>query len=140
MDSEAALSRMEFRPRFCETDLMGIVHHSNHLIYFEAARVEWLRRRGITFQDWTQRGLHFPVVEASVSYKSAAHFDDALVIEIRLVELRAASLRFSYRMLRGDTLLAEATTRQAFIDESRRPIRIPPDIYETLSTGERASA
>ena len=117
---------------------MGVVHHSNHLVYFEAARVEWLRRRGVSFSAWTERGLHFPVVEVSVSYKSAAFFDDPLVIEIRLSELRAASARFSYRLLREGVLLAEAMTRLAFIDAARRPIRIPPDIYEILSSPEIA--
>lgn len=138
MDSDRSKSLIEFRPRFCETDLMGVVHHSNHLIYFEAARVEWLRRRGVSFSAWTARGLHFPVVEVSVSYKSAAFFDDPLVIEIRLAELRAASARFTYRILREGTLLAEAMTRLAFIDAARRPIRIPPDIYEILSSPEIA--
>ncbi|MGH7285152.1 MAG: acyl-CoA thioesterase [Polyangiaceae bacterium] len=138
MTSDSSLSLVEFRPRFCETDLMGVVHHSNHLVYFEAARVEWLRRRGVSFAAWTERGLHFPVVEVSVAYKGAAFFDDALVIEIRLAELRAASARFSYRMRRGDTLLAEAMTRLAFIDAARRPIRIPPDVLETLSSPEIA--
>ncbi|MEO8799605.1 MAG: thioesterase family protein [Polyangiaceae bacterium] len=127
---------MEFRPRFCETDLMGIVHHSSHLLYFEAARVEWLRRRGVTVAEWTKRGLHIPVVDLSVSYKSAAFFDDELVCEIRLVELRAASLRFAYRLLRGETLLAEASTRLAFIDAERRPIRIPSDISAMLERAE----
>lgn len=117
---------------------MGVVHHSNHLVYFEAARVEWLRRRGVSFGAWTERGLHFPVVEVAVTYRSAAFFDDALVIDIRLAELRAASARFTYRLLRGDTVLAEAMTRLAFIDAARRPIRIPPDILEILSSPEIA--
>ena len=43
---------------------------------------------------------HLPVVEASVRYRAPARFDDVLAIETRLVELRAASLRFEYRMER----------------------------------------
>ena len=92
----------------------------------------------MSFSAWTARGLHFPVVEANVTYRSAAFFDDALAIEIRLAELRAASARFSYRMLRGETVLAEAMTRLAFIDAAKRPIRIPPDILEVLSSPEIA--
>ena len=35
-----ATSTLVFRVRFCETDLMGIVHHANDLPYFEMGRVE----------------------------------------------------------------------------------------------------
>ena len=30
--------------RYCETDQMGIVHHSNYLKFFELARIEWLEK------------------------------------------------------------------------------------------------
>ena len=100
LDPERAITRSRLRVRFCETDLMGIVHHSNYLAYFEAGRVEWLRRRGVTYADWAARGIHLPVVEASVRYRAPARFDDVIAIETRLVELRAASLRFEYRMER----------------------------------------
>ena len=35
------------RVRFVETDLMGVVHHSNYLRWFEMARVEYLRRANV---------------------------------------------------------------------------------------------
>jgi acyl-CoA thioester hydrolase len=115
---------------------MGIVHHANYLIYFEAARVEWLRRRGVDFAEWSRRGINVAVVEASVQYRSAAFFDDHLVIETRLSELRSASIRFAYRLVRGDTLIAEGDTRLAWMNAERRPQRIPSDIRETLSAAE----
>jgi acyl-CoA thioester hydrolase len=136
MDSAASLTRTPLRPRFCETDQMGIVHHANYLIYFEAARVEWLRRRGVDFAEWSRRGINVAVVEASVQYRSAAFFDDHLIIETRLSELRSASIRFSYRLLRGETLIAEGDTRLAWMNAERRLQRIPTDIRDTLSTGE----
>jgi acyl-CoA thioester hydrolase len=136
MDDTASLTRTLLRPRFCETDQMGIVHHANYLIYFEAARVEWLRKRGVDFAEWSRRGINVAVVEASVQYRSAAFFDDHLVIETRLSELRSASIRFAYRLVRGDTLIAEGDTRLAWMNAERKLQRIPSDIRETLSQGE----
>ena len=52
-----ATTTLRLRVRFCDTDLMGIVHHANYLAYFEAGRVEWLRRRGVTYASWAQRGI-----------------------------------------------------------------------------------
>jgi acyl-CoA thioester hydrolase len=137
---ENVATRSKLRVRFCETDLMGIVHHSNYLAYFEAGRVEWLRRRGVTYVDWAARGVHLPVVEANVRYRAPAKFDDVIDIETRLVELRWASLRYEYRMWReaGGLLLAEGTTRLACITGEHTLQRFPDDVLASLMSAEIA--
>src|SRR5438132_11070993 len=116
LDPSRALTRSRLRVRFCETDLMGIVHHSNYLAYFEAGRVEWLRRRGVAYTDWAARGMHLPVVDAQVRYRAPARFDDLIDVETALGELRAATLRFDYRILRAGLLLCEGATRLACVN------------------------
>jgi len=140
---ERAVTRSKLRVRFCETDLMGIVHHSNYLAYYEAGRVEWLRRSGVTYVDWAARGVHLPVVEASVRYRAPAKFDDVLDIETRLVTLRNVSLRFDYAMWRGGrggALLSEGFTRLACVDHAHALQRFPPDVLAALTSGEVADA
>lgn len=140
IDASRAVTRSKLRVRFCETDLMGIVHHSNYLAYYEAGRVEWLRRRGVTYVDWAARGVHLPVVEASVRYRAPAKFDDVLIIETRLSTLRHVSLRFDYSMKRGDQLLSEGFTRLACVDHAHALQRFPADVLEALTSGEVAEA
>jgi acyl-CoA thioester hydrolase len=138
IDPRAARSRSSLRVRFCDTDLMGVVHHANYLAYFEMGRVEWLRRRGVIYTDWTVRGLFLPVVEASVRYRAPARFDDELVVEASLVELRAASLRFEYRLARQGSLLAEGMTRLACVGTSQVPQRFPEDVLRVLVAAEKS--
>src|ERR1044071_7606347 len=76
LDPPHLTSRMSLRVRFCETDLMGIVHHANYLAYLEAGRVDWLRKRGVTYASWAAQGRHLPVVEVGVQYRAPARFDD----------------------------------------------------------------
>jgi acyl-CoA thioester hydrolase len=124
------------RVRFCETDLMGIVHHATYLVYFETGRVEWLRRRGITYADWVARGVQVPVASAELQYRAPSRFDEELSIETTLSKLRAVSLDFTYRIRRDTTLVAEGFTRLACIDMSHKLLRIPEEIRETLLRGE----
>ena len=126
------------RVRFAETDLMGIVHHAAYLVYFETGRVEWLRRRGITYVAWTKRGVHLPVVSAELRYRATARFDDLLVVETTLAKLRAVSLDFAYRLTRPEDnmLIAEGETRLACVDTEHRLFRIPEDIRTVLLSGE----
>ena len=39
------------RVRFVETDMMGVVHHSNYLRWFEMGRVAYLRAAGVELLD-----------------------------------------------------------------------------------------
>ncbi len=136
LDPSAATSHVELRVRFCETDLMGIVHHGSYLTYFEAARVEWLRRRGVAYAEWAERGLHLPVVEASTRYKAPARFDDVLTVETRLSELRSHSVRFDYRVLRGTHVIAEGSTRLACVGPDHKLQRIPQEVASVLCAAE----
>jgi acyl-CoA thioester hydrolase len=128
---------MELRVRFCETDLMGIVHHASYLLYFEAGRVEWLRRRGVTYAEWASRGVHLPVVEANVSYKTPARFDDLLIVETTLADLRAVSMKFTYSIRRDTTTLAHGFTRLGCIDAEHKLLKIPGYMRDVLLGGER---
>ena len=51
--------------RFYETDMMGIVHHSNHIRWFECGRCEYLRQAGIDLFELMDRGILFPIKNVS---------------------------------------------------------------------------
>ena len=134
------VSRHLLRVRFCETDLMGIAHHAAYLWYFEEARVDYMRRRGVDYVEWANRGVHMPVVEASVKYKKTARFDELLVVETRLTELRRVSLRFDYVLLRSagstEDRVAEGYTRLACVSNDHALLRIPDDALRVLRSAE----
>ncbi len=132
------ISRIPIRVRFAETDLMGIVHHANYLLYFEEARVEYLARRGAVYREWVAQGIHFPVVDARMRYRQPAFFHDALSVETWIGECSRVTFRFDFRVFRGDAVLAEAYTTVACVDDARAPKRIPPAIMELVLGPERA--
>lgn len=136
LDPARATSACELRVRFCETDLMGIVHHGNYLTYMEAGRVDWLHKRGVTYASWAASGHHLPVVDANLRYRAPAHFDEVLTIETSLVELRSVSLRYAYRILRGATLLCEGSTRLACVDHAHKLQRFTEEMLVALVAGE----
>lgn len=139
IDPVRAASRIDIRVRFGETDLMGIVHHASYLSYFEAARVAWLRRRGVTYATWAARGWHLPVVEASVRYRAPAHFEDILAVDVDLADVRSHSLRFAYRVTRGGGTLAEGNTRLACVDGDHKLLRMPDALVDVLMRAEASS-
>ena len=140
MTSKATLphltSRHTLLVRFCETDLMGIVHHANYLAYLEAGRVDWLHRRGVSYESWARRGIHLPVVEARLRYRKAARFDEELVVETTCIDVTRVTVRFGYRVVRGADLLCDGETLLACVGHDLAPRRIPPDVVEIFQSPE----
>jgi acyl-CoA thioester hydrolase len=141
LDPAAALSVVRIRARFSETDLMGIVHHASYVSYMEVGRIEWLRRRGVAYADWAAHGVHLPVVELSVQYRAPVRFDDEIDVQVSLVEIGAASVRFAYKLLRATdgTLCTAGSTRLACIDSQLALRRITPEIADFLRQPERVA-
>ncbi len=118
------------RPGYHETDQSGIIHHSVYLRWFEDARVALMRSRGMDFgalerEDRVGMAVH----HADVRYRMPARFDEALEVEVWVGQARRASMRFDYRLWRGEELLCEASIGIACIDlDGMHAIRIPEKV------------
>ena len=127
----------EQRVIFGDTDQMGVVYYANYLRYFEASRAAFLRSFGRSHADLDAWGVALPVVEAHCRYRLPARYEDLLAVHVIVGEVRGASLRFDYRVVRGDDLLADGFTRHAVIGPDGRPRAMPPD-FRAMVTSEAA--
>jgi acyl-CoA thioester hydrolase len=113
---------------------MGMVHHSNYLIWFEAARSEFCREHGIDYRKMEKDGLFLPVAEAHCRYISPAHYEDEVVIKTWVLELKRSLLRIGYEALRDGVLLAAGETLQVLVRKvDNRPCSFPADIAERFT-------
>lgn len=115
------------RVRYAETDRMGVVYHSNFVIWFEVGRVELLRQLGFEYSQMErQDNCHIPVVDLRVRYKAPAQYDDEIVIRTELKNVRTSLLHFSYEIFRerDRALLATGETMHIIVDDKfeRRPL------------------
>lgn len=136
LDPVKATSSHQLTVRFCETDLMGIVHHANYLIYAEAARVSWLFSRGVSYETWAELDVHLPVVETKLRFKKAAKFNDVVDIETVVDKLSRVTVRFRYTMRCEGAVLCEAETLLACVGSDLKLKRMPPDVTEAFRMPE----
>ena len=126
----------EIRVRYAETDKMGIVHHSNYLIWFEAGRSDLCRARGFSYKEMEERDDALMVVaESYVRYKSPAFYEDILLIRTRVAEVRSRSIRFIYEVYRpsDNAVIAEGETLHVVTDKTKK-VKLIPESYKTLLT------
>ena len=128
----------EVRVRYAETDQMGIVHHSNYLVWFELGRSEFCRARGFSYKDMEEKDNALMVVaESYCRYKSPAYYEDVLTIRTQISEVRSRSIRFMYEIHRAadEILLAEGETLHLVTDANKK-VRILPEIYKEMLLAE----
>ncbi len=107
------------RVRYAETDQMGVVYHSNFIIWFEVGRVELLRKMGFSYKEMEQQDdCHIAVVDVRCRYKAPARYDEQLVVRTELKNLRDSLLHFGYQVVRAadGELLAEGETTHIVVD------------------------
>ena len=116
------------RVRYAETDQMGVVYHSNFIIWFEVGRVELLRQLGFEYSAMEREDdCHIAVVDVRVRYEAPARYDDQILVRTRLKNVRDSLLHFTYEVARSTdgTLLAEGETTHLVVDKNMERKALP---------------
>lgn len=135
MTTEAKL-----RVRYAETDKMGVVYHSNFIVWFEVGRVEMLRKLGYSYRDVErQHDCHFAVVDVRCRYKSPAYYDDEVLIRTSLRNVRGPLIHFGYEILRAedDTLLAEGESTHIVVNAKFEKTTLPDHLQKAFEAAVR---
>jgi acyl-CoA thioester hydrolase len=126
--------RHQCRVIYCDTDSGGVVYYANYLRYFEAARTEFMREHITSYKSIEDEGFILPVVECHVRYKASALYDDLLVVETCLLDVKSVSCRFNYRIIRESDgkVLIQGYTVHAVVDRNGKLAKLPGAIMERL--------
>ncbi len=131
----------QVRVIYGDTDQMGIAYYANYLRWFEIGRNEFIRAKGLRYRDFEERfSLRLPVVEAQVSYRAPARYDDVLSVETRIADVKRASARFLYRLARDGEEIATGNTLHACVDLAGRIQRMPQELLARLSAPAGAAS
>ncbi len=119
---------------YVDTDQMGIVHHSNYVRYYEAARSDLMRDLGLSYGEMERRGVMMPILEVHSYYKASALYDEMIRVDISLDELPRAKVTFNYEIYNeSGVLLNTGSTVLGFMHaDTRRPTRAPERFIELL--------
>lgn len=126
---------LTIRVRYCETDAMGFLHHSHFINFYEQGRTELLRAQGGNYRAMEESGLFLVVVKLVCHYHAPARYDDLLTLRTKVEVVSAAKIEHSYRLSRGEQLLASATSVLACVDREGKVQRLP----ESMSMGREKS-
>jgi acyl-CoA thioester hydrolase len=121
---------IEFRIRYAETDQMGVVYHTNYLIWCEVGRTEFIRSLGMSYADMERAGIGLAVSELSARYHAPARYDDVVRVTTTVASVRSRAIVFNYVVTSATSgeRLASASTTLIALDGNGRPVSLPSNV------------
>lgn len=129
------------RVRYAETDQMGVVYHSNFLIWFEVGRVEIMRSLGFDYKRMeAEDDCYLVVADAHCRYHHPARYDELITVRTRILEAKNRMLKFGYEVFRqaDQKLLATGDTTHISCHRDGRVMHLP-EKYKTAFLAIAAS-
>lgn len=92
------ISTKQIEVRYKETDQMGVVHHSNYIVWFELARVQYLKDSGSTMSEIEDMGYYMPVIDVYASYIKPVRLHDDVTISTYISMYSGVKIEFRYEV------------------------------------------
>lgn len=121
----------DIRVRYADTDKMQFVYNGKYLEYFEVGRTELLRSFGLPYSDVEKSGYQLPLLQAGLTFKQPAKYDDLLSVTALVKDLYSPKVHIEYVIKRKGTeeIIAEGFTTHVFINADTKKAVRPPKLY-----------
>ena len=113
-------------PRYAETDQMGVIYHTNYIVWFEVARSDFFKSIGYSYKKLEEENIILPVLEVKCEYIKPAKYDQNVRVETSIYMFKGVrfGLKYCVHDDETDVLLARGHTLHGFVDKSLKPINI----------------
>ena len=139
-DRNAYRFRTEVRVRLSETDAVGIVFFGSYAAYMDVGRMDYLENLGLTRLGGPVRDL-IPgaVVSHAAEFHAPARYNDAIEINVRIASVGHSSYTFHFLLAnrRSAEVVASGQLTLVWLDRSFRPMPMPADFRDTITSFER---
>jgi len=130
-------SKTKIVVRYAETDQMGIAHHSNYPVWYEAARTDFIKGIGMSYSDIEKKGYMLPLLELKSCYKGSAKYEDELLVTTRIKQISFTRVVFYYEIYnkKDNTLINYGETMHVWTDKKLKPLNLKksePDLYNLM--------
>lgn len=134
-NQQSAIFETTFYVRFAEADLMGIVHHSQYVVWMEEGRSDFMRRKGFTFDKWEAANIGFAVSELNLRYHAPAHYGERVTVRTWIESPRSRQIVFGYEIVNADSqqLLVTGTVKLIAVNRQNQVRTIPREVQRLLT-------
>ncbi len=118
---------MKVRIYYKDTDMGGIVYHSNYLDFCEMARSELFFEQG---KSPMINSCHFAIKKIEANFLSPSYLGDLLDVTTVVTKIKHVSLNLYHQILRDDKLIFTQKVTLVFLCKDGKPHRIDEETKE----------
>lgn len=124
------------------TDYSGVAWHGAYVAWMEAARVEYLRSAGISFEELVSAGCNLPVIDLSVHYHQPVAMGENVIVRTKLAQPEKLRLNFDYEIRTARQLCVTASVTLVAVDTQKGKIMrtLPPALEDAIARLRDAQA
>lgn len=139
IETPNALSKLDIRVYYEDTDAGGVMYYANYLKFFERGRTEWLRRLGLNQSELAAKEHRlFVINKLEIQYRKPARLDDLLAIHSEITRLGRASIHFEQSALCNGELLCRSSIQVCCIDANTfRPAEFTHELKTLLEKAKK---
>ncbi len=118
--------------RYSETDQMGVVYHSNYLVWMEIGRTNFLKDAGFNMMDFENKGYLFPVYEMDIKFLSPARYGENIQVHTRVYKVSRIKTIYEQRILndKGEEKVKAFVTIVCVRKSDFRIVRLDNDLKD----------
>jgi acyl-CoA thioester hydrolase len=128
-------SEAKVRVRYAETDQMGYCYYGNYATFYEVARVDALRKIGISYNELEKQNFQMPVLDFNIKYIKPAYYDEELTILCKIPLIPKVRIKFDYESYnQKKEMINFGSTTLVFIDKlTKKPVNCPKILLDKLN-------
>ncbi len=129
------VTEYQLRVRSTDMDADGIVNNARYFEFFEQARLEHLAAIEVIKRPRPpgEPARSFTLAETTCRYRAPLRHRDEVIVRAWTAEVRTRSFILGYDIRRDDdTVAAEGTSAQVWLDEDGRPAELPSAVRDAL--------
>lgn len=136
------INSKEIEVRYAETDQMGVVYHTNYIIWMEIGRTSLITELGFKYAELEKEGIISPVLDVQATYKKSVRYGETATIRTWIEEYDGLRITYGYEILTedGDIAVTGETKHVCVKQDSFRPISIKkklPDWHEAYEKAKK---
>ena len=130
-----SMNNFKYRIYFEDTDAGGIVYYANYLKFYERARTDFLRARGISQQKLAkEENIGFVVRRCAIEYISPAILDNEIEVSVTIKEFSFTIIKIYQEIKIDKKILSTLNVDLACIDlQKLKPYKISQNLKNLLN-------
>ncbi|WML52966.1 thioesterase family protein [Neobacillus sp. PS3-12] len=132
----------EIEVRYAETDQMGVVYHTNYLVWMEIGRTALIQELGFNYAELEKAGYIAPVLDIQASYKKPVRYGEKAIVKTWVEDYDGIRTVYGYEILSedGEVAVTGMTKHVCVKKDSFRPVpfkRISPEWHEAYEKAKK---